>query len=153
MPALTARGRQFQALAAEIFRARALMLQGAERLARSAGLTSARWQILGLVAGGPAPVADVARVIGLTRQSVQQIADAMEAEGLVVYAENPRHRRARLLQPTAKARKALAKLRPREIDFANAMGRRHSPEALETALALVRRTRQDLETGLRKDEP
>ena len=153
MPALTARGRQFQALAAEIFRARVLMLQGAERLARSAGLTSARWQILGLVAGGPAPVADVARTIGLTRQSVQQIADAMQAEGLVVYAENPRHRRAKLLQPTAKARKALARLRPREIDFANAMGRRHSREALETALALLRRTRQDLETGIRKDEP
>lgn len=152
MPALTARGRQFRALVAEVFRTKVLMLQGAERLARSVGLTSARWQILGLVANGPAPVAHVARMVGLTRQSVQQIADAMEAEGLVVFVENPHHRRAKLLQPTAKAREALARLRPREIDFANAMGRRHSREALETALALLRQTRQDLETGIRRGE-
>lgn len=147
---LTTRGRQFAELMTEVFRTKILMLQGGERLARSAGLTSARWQILGLVANGPAPVAQVARMVGLTRQGVQQIADAMEVEGLIVYVDNPHHRRARLIQPTPKARAALAKLRPREIDFANVMGRRHTHEALETALTLLRRTRQELETGIRE---
>jgi DNA-binding MarR family transcriptional regulator len=150
MSALTARGRQFAALMAEVFHTKTLMLQGAERIARSAGLTSARWQILGLVARGPAPVAHVARMVGLSRQSVQQIADAMEAEGLVVYLDNPHHRRARLVQPTPKARAALARLRPREVDFANAMGRRHSREALEIAVTLLRQARQDIEAGLRR---
>lgn len=152
MPALTARGRQFAALMAEVFRTKTLMLQGAERIARSAGLTSARWQILGLVAREPAPVAHVARLVGLSRQSVQQIADAMEAEGLVVYLDNPHHRRARLVHPTPKARAALARLRPREVDFANAMGRRHSREALEVAVTLLRQARQDIEAGLRRPE-
>jgi DNA-binding MarR family transcriptional regulator len=152
MPALTERGRLFRALVAEVFRTKILMLQGAERLARSAGLTSARWQILGLIVEGPAPVAHVARLVGLSRQSVQQLADAMEAEGLIGYEANPHHRRAKLMRPTPKARAALARLRPREIDFANAMGRRHPREALDTALALLRRTRQDLEAGIRAGE-
>jgi DNA-binding MarR family transcriptional regulator len=148
MPSPTARGRVFAELTAEVFRTKILMLHGAERLARSVGLTSARWQILGVLAHRPAPVAQVARLVGLTRQSVQQTADAMAAEGLVVYADNPHHKRARLIQPTPKAIAALARLRPREIDFANAMGRRHPREALETSLAVLRDTRQALEAGI-----
>ena len=147
---LTVRGRRFSELTSEVFRTRALMLQGAERLARSAGLTSARWQILGVVSGGPAPVAQTARMIGLTRQSVQQTADAMAAEGLVVFVANPRHRRARLMAPTAKGRAALARLRPHEIEFANLMGREHTAAALQSALDVLRHTRSMLEAGLRR---
>lgn len=152
MPTLTTRGRQFAELMTEVFRTKILLLQGGERLARSVGLTSARWQILGVVAEGPAPVAHVARRIGLTRQSVQQIADAMKAQELIVYVDNPHHKRARLIQPTPRARAALARLRPREIEFANLMGRRHTDSALEAALTLLRQTRQDLEAGIRRRE-
>ena len=97
-------------------------------------------------------VASVARMVGLTRQSVQQTADAMEAEGLITYIENPHHRRAQLMEPTAAARAALARLRPREIDFANLMGRPHTLEALDAALAVLRRTREALEAGIREQQ-
>jgi len=147
---LTAKGEKFSALTVEVFRTKILMLQGAESLAQSVGLTSARWQILGVLAGGPAPVASVARLVGLTRQSVQQTADAMEADGLIVYRENPHHRRAQLMEPTPAARKALAALRPREIDFSNLMGRPHTLEALDAALAVLRKTREALEAGIRE---
>jgi hypothetical protein len=56
------------------------------------------------------------------------------------------------VQPTPKARAALARLRPREVDFANAMGRRHSREALEIAVTLLRQARMDIEAGLRRPE-
>ncbi len=151
-PRLTPKGEKFSALTVEVFRTRALRLQGAESLAQSVGLTSAKWQILGMLANSPATVASVARMVGLTRQSVQQTADAMEAEGLITFAENPHHRRAQLMEPTAAARAALAKLRPREIDFANLMGRPHTLEALDAALAVLRRTREALEAGIREQQ-
>jgi len=147
---LTAKGEKFSALTAEVFRTKILMLQGAESLAQSVGLTSAKWQILGVLARGPAPVASVARLVGLTRQSVQQTADVMEADGLIAYRENPHHRRAQLMEPTRAALEALAKLRPREIDFANLMGQPHTLEALDTALAVLREARQALEAGIRE---
>ena len=147
---LTPKGEKFSALTVEVFRTKILMLQGAESLAQSVGLTSARWQILGVLREAAAPVSSVARQVGLSRQSVQQTADAMEADGLIVYRENPYHRRAQLMEPTAKARKALAALEPREIDFANLMGRPHTLEALDAALAVLRRTREALEAGIRE---
>jgi DNA-binding MarR family transcriptional regulator len=73
----------------------------------------------------------------------------MREDGFVEYAPNPHHRRARLVVPTARALAALAQLRPRETAFANQMGRRHSPAALDTALEVMRRTRLALEAARR----
>ena len=152
MAELTNRGQCFADLTVEVFRTRVLMLQGAEALAASVGLTSARWQVLGILKSGSASVSQVARLIGLTRQAVQQLADAMEAEHLIVYIDNPHHRRARLMQPSPKAAAALERLRPREIEFANLMGGRHTVAALETALTVLRQTRKALEAGSRRHD-
>ncbi len=145
MPTLTPRGLRFRDLLTEMFRTTTIVLEGAESVAGSVGLTSTKWQILALVADAPAPVAHVARAIGRTRQSVQQAADAMESDGFIDYAPNPHHKRARLMVATPRALEALATLRPREIDFANQMGRQHSAEALDAALAVTRQTRLVLE--------
>lgn len=146
---LTPRGRQFSELAAEMFRTTTLMLQGGEAVAAAAGLTSTKWQMLSLISSAPAPVAHVARAIGRTRQSVQQAADAMERGGFIDYAPNPHHKRARLMVATPRALAALAQLRPREIAFANRMGRQHSSSALATALEVMRQTRLVLEAARR----
>jgi DNA-binding MarR family transcriptional regulator len=148
MSALTPRGRAFADLLAEVFRAKARTLQGAERVARSAGLTTGRWQILSAVEEVPAPVAHVARQLGVARQSVQQTADAMAREGLIVYSDNPHHKRARLVAMTPQGRAALDALRPRQVEFANLMGRHHSLEALRTATDVLRQTRATLDAGL-----
>lgn len=76
------------------------LLAVSERLARPAGLTAARRQVLGAVADGPLSVAGIARTMGITRQSVQRIADLVVAEGLAEYRPNPAHRRAKLLALT-----------------------------------------------------
>ena len=149
MPLLTPRGRQFSELVAEMFRATTLMLAGAESVSAAAGLTSTKWQILALVAEAPAPVAHVARAVGRTRQSVQQAADAMQNEGFIDYAPNPHHKRARLMVATPRALTALAQLRPRQIAFANQMGRQHAADALATALVVMRQTRLVLEAARR----
>jgi DNA-binding MarR family transcriptional regulator len=149
MPTLTPRGRQFSELVAEMFRTTTLMLAGAESVAATAALTSTKWQILALIAEAPAPVAHVARAVGRTRQSVQQAADAMQNEGFIDYAPNPHHKRARLMVATPRALTALAQLRPREIAFANQMGRQHAADALASALAVMRQTRLVLEAARR----
>ena len=149
MDGVTPKGRLFNDMLAEVFRLRARLLESAEDIAARAGLTSARWQILGAVEHAPAPVAQVARNMGLSRQAVQETADAMERDGLIEFIDNPDHKRARLMVPTAKARKALDALRPRQSQFASLMGARHSLEDLQTTLDVLRKARAMLEMSER----
>ena len=78
-----------------------------DRLTRSIGQSSARWQVLGRVGDQPQTVAQIARDMGHARQSVQRVADVLAAEGLVVYQENPADRRAQLLALTPQGAEVL----------------------------------------------
>src|SRR4051794_26318736 len=64
-----------------------------------------------LVSPHPAPAgtrpAEIARRAGISRQAVGQTVAQMKQQGLVKLAPDPTNRRARLVQPTAKGRKAL----------------------------------------------
>ncbi|MFH8344696.1 MarR family winged helix-turn-helix transcriptional regulator [Streptomyces sp. NPDC018045] len=101
-----------------VFRLNGQVLAVSERLARPAGLTTARRQVLGAVAGGPLPVAGIARALGITRQSVQRVADLVVAEGLAEYRPNPAHRRAKLLALTDDGLTALHRITPDHGAFA-----------------------------------
>lgn len=70
-------------------------------LARSHSLVFAH-----LDADGTRP-AEIARRAGISRQAVGQTVAQMKTQGLVKLAPDPTNRRARLVQPTAKGRKAL----------------------------------------------
>lgn len=100
------------------FRLNGQFLSVAEALARPAGLTAARWQVLGAVLHEPLPVSDVARAMGITRQSVQRIADLLVAGGLAAYVPNPAHRRAKLLAPTEAGLAAVDGITPAHAEFA-----------------------------------
>ncbi|MCL8013892.1 MarR family winged helix-turn-helix transcriptional regulator [Streptomyces sp. AS02] len=95
-----------------VFRLNGQFLAVAEELARPAGLTAAWWQVLGAVLGDPLPVSGIARAMGITRQSVQRIADLLVAKGLAEYRPNPAHRRAKLLAPTEEGRAAVSRIDP-----------------------------------------
>ena len=101
-------------LALTAFRLNGQFLGVAEQLARPVGLTAAWWQVLGAVLREPLPVAEIARVMGVTRQSVQRIAALLVDRGLAEYLPNPAHRRAKLLRPTARrwARRGLRRAVP-----------------------------------------
>ena len=103
-----------------VFRLNGQFLALAEELARPAGLTAARWQVLGAVLTTPLPVAGIARAMGITRQSVQRLADILVAEGLAEYLPNPSHRRAKLLQPTEAGLAAVRRIDPRHCSIADA---------------------------------
>ena len=95
-----------------------LQLQG-DHLAEEFGLTSSRWTFLSYVdnADRPLSVADLARRMDLKPQTVQRFADACEDNGFVTWADNPDHKRARLISLTPKGKKALQTLRNRERDW------------------------------------
>ena len=113
--AATARARTPEAealtdLVVRTFRLNGLFLEAGEALARPVGLTAAWWQVLGAVLREPLTVSQIGRHMGLTRQSVQRVADLLVQRGLAEYVANPAHRRAKLLRPRHAGRDAIAAL-------------------------------------------
>src|SRR5688572_8966471 len=80
MPKLTAEALAFSELVLEVFRVNGLALEAGDALGEPSGLSSARWQVLGVVDHGAVPVSTIARTMGLTRQSVQLTANALELD-------------------------------------------------------------------------
>ncbi|MGA4994556.1 MarR family winged helix-turn-helix transcriptional regulator [Nonomuraea bangladeshensis] len=126
-------------LALGAFRLNGQFLHVAEGLARPAGMTAAWWQVLGAVLREPLPVSGIAREMGMTRQGVQRIADLLVERGLAEYRPNPAHRRAKLLQPTAAGREAIAKINPGHGEFSDRLVAELGPEEAERCLEAVRR--------------
>ena len=104
-------------------RLRALFTTAGEAIARPAGQTLARWLVLEAVAQAPRTVAQVARTMGLTRQSVQRVADLLERDGLTAYAENPDHRRAQPVRLTPHGLQALRTIQQAQRVWADAVAR------------------------------
>jgi DNA-binding MarR family transcriptional regulator len=126
-------------LALTVFRLNGQLLDVAEELARPAGLTAAWWQVLGAVLDQPLSVAGIARDMGITRQSVQRIADLLVERGLAEYQPNPAHRRAKLVTPSAEGRAAIAEIGPDHAAFARRLARTAGRAELSATLAALRR--------------
>lgn len=145
MDELTSAGDAFSEIVVEVFRLNGRLIDAGDRMAAPVGQTSARWQVLAVVAHGPASVAQVARTMGLTRQSVQRTADLLAADGLVQYTDNPHHRRAKLMTMTSKAQQALDYIQRRRVQRANQIGEQHNLEQMRTAAMVLRQLRERLE--------
>ncbi len=117
------------------FRLNGQLLAVAEELARPVGLTAAWWQVLGAALGAPQSVSAIARTMGLTRQSVQRIADLLVERGLAAYEENPAHRRAKLVTPTDAGRASIAAIDPGHRVTAAALAREMGAPRLREVLA------------------
>lgn len=120
-----------------VFRLNGDFLRAAEMISAPAGLTAARWQVLGAIIHQPASVAEIARAMGLTRQSVQRLADILASEGLAEYLENPAHKRAKLLSMTAAGRAAIDRLADRSHRWGNATSDGLSADALRSCLSML----------------
>jgi DNA-binding MarR family transcriptional regulator len=145
MSRLTRRGELVTEIVLDVFRLNRLLLDAGDELTAPVGLTSARWQVLGIVEHGPAPVAEIARAMGLTRQSVQETANGLEAEGFIEFAPNPRHRRAKLLIMTPKAYAAMELVGRSHASWANDLADSHQAAALEAVVSVLAEIRATLE--------
>lgn len=146
---MDARAQAFTDLLLEVFRVNGLLLAAGDALTRPVGLTSARWQVLGVVEHGPVPVSHVARTMGLSRQGVQVTANGLERDGFVTFAENPHHRRAKLLCVTEKGEEALVYVREQQALWAERIGGEHELADLQRTLETLR----ELKGSLERDVP
>lgn len=140
-------GKAFTDLVLEVFRLNGRLLAAGDRLAKPLALTSARWQVLGAIEQARS-VAQIARRMVLARQNVQRLADALEKEGMVAYAPNPDHQRAKLVCLTERGKKALEQLGRRQEAWANQIASSIRQSELKVTLEVVRKLRSALETPI-----
>ena len=81
-----------------------------------------------LEAHGPSTVPGVARAKNVTRQHIQQLADAGVAAGLVEARANPAHRRSPLIALTPKGVEVFAEIRAREREALAVLAAALGPE-------------------------
>lgn len=133
-------------IAKNVFRLNGQFLTVGEDLAQPVGLTAAWWQVLGVVLRDPLPVARIAREIGITRQSVQRIADILVQQGLAQYEPNPEHRRAKLLRPTDEGREAIRRLSPAHAALAKRVAEELGVEEFRRTLDTLTRLSEVLDS-------
>jgi DNA-binding MarR family transcriptional regulator len=105
-----ARVAAFQHLVGEVFRLNGQLLTTAEGLAVDVGVSPAGWQTVAVLRDGPLTVSDIARRLGLRRQSAQHNVDRLVGQGLVELIDNPRHRRAWLARLTRRGKATMKTL-------------------------------------------
>lgn len=141
-------GEVFTELVLAVFRVNGLLLDAGNHMTRPVGLSSARWQVLGVVEHGSIPVAHAARDMGLTRQTVQQSADALARDGFIEYVENPHHRRAKLMSITSEGREALDYVQRRQGAWADRIAGKLALEDLRAATKILGQVRDSLEQNM-----
>lgn len=132
-------GDAFSALVVQVLRLGGLLTSAGDALSKPAGQSSARWQILAAADHAPATVAQVARALGLARQSVQRVADLLAEEGLAEYRDNPEHLRAKLLHLTPRGRAVLAQIQQAQRGWADELGAEVGEADLRKASAVLAR--------------
>ena len=139
----------FQRLVSEVFRLNGELLAAGERLGKDLGVSPARWQALATIRNDPLTVADIARRLGLTRQSVQRTVNKLRRDGLVRTRPNPEHRRSQLIELTQDGARVWSQLRERQIpltgDFTDGLGLgAQELEQLAAQLRAIRKSAQSI---------
>ena len=98
-------------IVADIYELAGRLRDCGEAIAKTVGQTQARWQVMSAAASErPHTVPQIARVLGVTRQNVQRIADLLVAEGAAEYRDNPDHRASPHLTLTRRGHSTLERL-------------------------------------------
>ena len=118
----------------------------ADQMAQDVGLSGTRWQVLSAVTSAtrPATISDIARWMGLARQSVQQVANALAKDGLIAYQPNPKHQRASLVIVTKKATKLLEQLDEKRFAWAREIAATLPVADIKVASEILRAVREEL---------
>jgi DNA-binding MarR family transcriptional regulator len=130
------------------FRANGLLLAAGDLLAGDEGLTAARWQVLGALtlAERQLTVPQIARRMGLTRQSVHATVKRLVRNGLLELAPNADHRRSRLVRLTELGRVKYAAMDERQAVWVNRLAGGIGHTDLETTAGILDELCRRLET-------
>ena len=139
MPNRTPAGVAATEVILSVFRANGLLVSSGDQLGASEDLTSARWQVIGAIAlaDRPLTVPQIARRMGLTRQSVHATVRRLAADGLVELLPNADHRRSRLVRLTDLGERRYAAIDRRQIGWVNRLAHGLGRSDLETAARVL----------------
>ena len=149
LPPPTEAGEVLTDLILTTFRLNGRLLDAAQEMARNGGITAAWWQVLGGILDQPRSVAQIGRLMGMSRQGVQRVADLLVARQLAEYRQNPAHRRAKLLACTEAGYWAIRRIGLVQRPFAARIGAEVGADPLRSALTTMRR----LVAVLEADQP
>ena len=88
---------------------------------------------------GPLTVPQIAQMRPTSRQRMHRLADELEAEGLVEFIDNPKHRRSKLVRLTRKGDARYGELKSRLLAIASTMGADFSEVDIRKTTDMVRR--------------
>jgi DNA-binding MarR family transcriptional regulator len=153
MTTRTEKGRLATELILSTFRANGLLLAAGDELTAAAGLTAARWQVLGALALAERPltVPQIARRMGLTRQSVHATVGRLVGDGLLELTPNADHRRSRFVAMTAAGQEIYQAVDRRQVAWVNELADGLKPRELETSVRLLQTLCRELENGIRDE--
>ncbi|MEM8612098.1 MAG: MarR family transcriptional regulator [Cyanobacteria bacterium P01_H01_bin.105] len=136
----TRKGDLLTELVLEIFKLNGLLISEGDHISGKCGLSSARWKVLGSLAlsENPLTVAQIARMMGQARQSVQRIANDMAKSGYFIWEDNPADKRAKLLKITEKGKRAYKLLDSAQAPWANESAKQLDMQDLKSALIVLR---------------
>jgi DNA-binding MarR family transcriptional regulator len=117
----TSRGDALTQVLLAVFRLNGRLLATGDELSAPERLSSARWQVLGALAGANRPLTmpQIARRMGLARQSVHATVKPLVADGLLEFVDNVDHQRSQLVQPTADGLARLDAVDARQAEWVN----------------------------------
>jgi DNA-binding MarR family transcriptional regulator len=135
------------------FRVNGLLLAAGDDLAADEDLTSARWQVLGALALAERPltVPQIARRMGLTRQSVHATVKRLVRDRLVELAPNADHRRSQLVCLTELGQARYAAIDRRQALWVNRLADGIRRGELETTARVLGELCRRLETDRAED--
>ena len=135
------KGPVFTEIVLEVFKLGELLVSEGDQMGFEYGITSARWKILGalFLAGKPQTVPQIAKSMGLTRQAVQRLVDAMHKDGFLSFHQNPDHKRAKLISLSDRGRETYLKLHEKQSGWAIACSAGITQAELETTLSVLKR--------------
>lgn len=142
-------GDALTALIVSVFRLNGALHVAGDRLVEDLGLTTARWQVIGVVATSPTPlpIASIARNMGLTRQAVRSVTNDLASVGLVKFVANPHHRRAHLVVLTDEGERVHRAAKKRQRPWSRRLRRGLSQGRIEEAAQLLQSLLTHLDTN------
>jgi DNA-binding MarR family transcriptional regulator len=98
-----------------------------------------------LVNDGPQTVPNMARSKPVSRQHCQTIVNALEAQGLVEFVDNPKHKTSRLVRVTKKGQARFQSMRKQFLGAAGEYAHLFTASEIATATDVCRRGRDIIE--------
>lgn len=122
-----------------VFRLNGVMVDWGDAFSAPAGLTSARWQMLGALALAAQPLTapQVAATMGVTRQGAQKQLNLLVQSGLVETRGNPQHKRSPLFVLTPQGEQTYAAVDRRWKEHAARIAAAFSSADLGTAASVL----------------